>query len=72
MPEQVPFSFDRRTGEDRRKAYTEGYFLAGAIERRNGNERRHLNERREGWIRISKWSSIRKDFLIGDLHLDDE
>ena len=72
MPEQVPFSFDRRTGEDRRKAYTEGYFLAGEIERRSGKERRQQNERRQNWIRISKWSSIRKEVLMADFYLDDE
>jgi hypothetical protein len=68
MSEQTHPSFDRRSGKDRREAYTEGYFFQGAIERRSGKEQRQQSERREGWIRITKWSSIRKDFLTGDFH----
>jgi hypothetical protein len=52
MAEQIHFSIDRRSGEDRRIAYTDGYFLQGGIERRNGKERRRQNERRRAWIRI--------------------
>jgi hypothetical protein len=72
MPEEIRFPFDRRSGEDRRKAYRVGYFLEGGIERRSGNERRHSHERRKAWIRISEWSSMRKDLLGADFRLDDE
>jgi len=72
MSERIRYSSDKRSGEDRRKVYTAGYFLEGGIERRSGNERREQNERRKGWIRISKWSSIRKEVLSVDFQLDDE
>jgi hypothetical protein len=66
-----PF-FDRRSGEDRRKAYTEGYFLAGGTERRSGKERRQPSERRKGWTKISKWTSIKRELLKPDFRLDDD
>jgi len=72
MPQEIRFPFDRRSGEDRRKAYRVGYFLEGGIERRGGNERRHQHERRKAWIRISEWSSMRKALLGADIRLDDE
>jgi hypothetical protein len=72
MPSHTRPSFDRRSGEDRRKAYTEGYFLAGGIERRSGKERRQPNERRKGWVRITKWSSIKKELLNADFQLSDD
>jgi len=54
---------DRRSGEERRKAYDLDYFLLkNGIERRSKLERRKSNERRSGWMRISKWYSI----FIGD------
>jgi len=48
MPTRIRSSFDRRSGVDRRKAYTVGYFLEGGTERRSGRERRCLEER-IGW-----------------------
>lgn len=72
MPQEIRSAFDRRSGEDGRKVYRIGYFLAGGIERRSGNERRHQHERRKGWIKISEWSSMRKDLLGPGLRLDDE
>ena len=53
--------FDRRSGQDRRKAYNIDYFLEGGIERRNsaGGERRDIEkDRRKDWIKISRWSSL--------------
>jgi hypothetical protein len=58
MPNRIRSSFDRRSGEDRRKAYTVGYFLEGGIERRSGRERRCMKERRKDWIEISLGSSV--------------
>ena len=49
---------DRRCGEDRRQAYDLDYFPGGGIERRSGRERRLNGERRNGWVRVSPWSSV--------------
>ena len=49
---------DRRSGEDRRKAYSLDYFLNGGIERRKGLERRGSEERRKDWKRVGKWYSV--------------
>jgi hypothetical protein len=53
--------FDRRSGQDRRKAYNIDYFLEGGVERRthpNGERRNHEKDRRKDWIKISRWSSL--------------
>jgi len=52
-----PF-FDRRSGDDRRKAHKLVYFAQGGIERRKGMEIRQKNERRDQYVRTNKWSSI--------------
>jgi hypothetical protein len=49
---------DRRSGDDRRNAYSLDYFLNGGIERRRGAERRRLPERRADWKRVGKWYSV--------------
>ena len=49
---------DRRSGEDRRDVYLVDYFAAGGPERRKRRERRRMNERREGCVRVSRWSSV--------------
>ena len=49
---------DRRSGEDRRKAYSLDYFLNGGIERRKGVERRKNGERRADWRQVDKWYSV--------------
>lgn len=49
---------DRRSGEDRRKAYSLDYFLNGGLERRKGGERRKSGERRADWRRVDKWYSV--------------
>lgn len=59
MPEQIRFSYERRTGEDRRKVNTEGHYLPGGIEQRSGRERRCKNERRKAWINISPFLMTR-------------
>ena len=53
--------FDRRSGQDRRKAYNIDYFLKGGAERRNaasGDRRNQEQDRRREWIKISPWSSL--------------
>jgi len=52
-----PF-FDRRSGEDRRRAYDLDYFEQGGTERRKPDERRTKGERRDPCIKISEWSSV--------------
>ena len=49
---------DRRSGEDRRRAYDLDYFSNGGVERRNWKEQRSNVERRVDWTRVSKWSSV--------------
>jgi hypothetical protein len=65
MSDQIRFSFDRRSGEDRRKAHTDGYFLERGIERRTGKDRRHQKERRKAWIRISPFL-MKRSMAIDD------
>ena len=50
---------DRRSGEDRRQVYDSDYFLNGGMDRRKGKDRRQKGERRDGYIRVSKCSSVR-------------
>ena len=52
---------DRRSGEDRRVAYDSDYFENGGMERRQVKDRRQRSERRDGCIRVSKWSSVCPD-----------
>ena len=52
---------DRRSGEDRRQVYDSDYFLNGGVDRRTGKDRRQQGERRDGYIRVTKWSSVRVD-----------
>ncbi len=60
---------DRRSGEERRRTYDLNYFLNGGLERRDpdgGDRRFRLDERRDGWVRISQWSSV----YVGDGQFD--
>jgi hypothetical protein len=52
---------DRRSGEDRRQVYDSDYFLNGGVDRRKGKDRRQQGERRDGYIRVTKWSSVRAE-----------
>jgi hypothetical protein len=52
-----PF-LDRRSGEDRRRAYDLDYFAEGGPERRKSDERRDGDERRDQCVRVAEWSSI--------------
>jgi hypothetical protein len=72
VSEEQRAGIDRRCGEDRRKAHDVDYFLNGGVERRSWKERRAPGEWREGWVRVSEWSSMfvgsmgsnRKELLI--------
>ena len=52
---------DRRSGDDKREVYDSIYFESGGIERRKGEDRRQQGERRDGYVRVSKWSSVSPD-----------
>ena len=47
---------ERRTGRERRRFLTLRRLRYSGVDRRR-RERRNPDERRQGWIRISKWSS---------------
>ncbi|MDA9981821.1 hypothetical protein N9H39_03610 [Gammaproteobacteria bacterium] len=54
---------DRRSGQDRRVAHDLFYFdRGGGLERRAQSDRRKLEERRESWVRITSWSSVKADW----------
>ena len=49
--------FDRRSGKDRRRSISLNRFFYKGPERRVLQVRRSQEERRNGWVRIDKWSS---------------
>ena len=49
---------DRRSGEERRKAYHLDYFSHGGTERRAEGDRRSSKERRKDCVKVSRWSSV--------------
>lgn len=61
MPQYERSKKDRRSGKDRRDAYSLDYFLEGGAERRRFVERRWRAEMRKGWVRVSQWRSKRVD-----------
>ena len=50
---------DRRSVTDRRKRLKRGRLFGHKPENRRSLQRRRQGERRSGWIRISKWSSVK-------------
>jgi hypothetical protein len=62
--------FDRRSGEDRRKAHDLDYLLKGGVERRHTPERRcqHV-ERRSDWIMLDRWRSIALGLITRAPHI---
>ena len=58
MSSVTRFIMDRRSGEDRRKAYSLDYFSNGGFERRSWKEQRSNLERRADWARVSEWTSV--------------
>jgi hypothetical protein len=60
---RVRLPFDRRSGADRRKTHRLRFLSKGGVERWTGKERRAKKERRQGWVRVGKWSSVRLDGL---------
>jgi len=50
---------ERRAGKDRRRIFSlHRFFYQGAEKRNAPYDRRSQKERRDGWVRISKWSSV--------------
>ena len=59
MPEVFRIFPDRRTGKDRRRFFClHRFFYKGPERRKALKDRRSQEERRDGWVRISKWSSV--------------
>ena len=50
-------NFDRRSGKDRRRNFSVYRLLFKGPDRRISQERRTQKERRDGWVRIDRWSS---------------
>jgi len=59
MPQSLRIIPERRTGKDRRRIFSLRRFFHKGLERRKAlHDRRLQEERRDGWVRISKWSSV--------------
>jgi hypothetical protein len=59
MPEVFRRFPERHTAKDRRKIFELHRFFYKAPERRKAlQDRRSREERRDGWVRINKWSSV--------------
>ena len=51
---------ERRSGKDRRKILSlHRFFHKGPERRKAAQDRRSQIERRDGWVRIDKWSSVK-------------
>jgi hypothetical protein len=59
MPQVLRIIPERRAGKDRRRIFSlHRFFYKGSERRKVPQDRRLLEERRDGWVRISKWSSV--------------
>ncbi len=64
MPQALRIIPERRTGKDRRRIFSlHRFFYKGPERRRALHDRRLQEERRDGWVRIDKWSSAKLDDL---------
>ena len=65
MPEVFRRFPERRSGKDRRKTFgLRRFFYKGPERRKARHDRRLQKERRNGWVRINKWSSVNLHDLI--------
>ena len=55
---------DRRSGKDRRRVLSLSRLGYKGSDRRALNERRSQFERRDGWVKVSKWSSVKMQDLM--------
>ena len=58
MTKKHRLPFDRRSGKDRRKIWTEEHFPFQGVEMRTGKERRSGKDRRKDWIGLPDFGSI--------------
>jgi hypothetical protein len=58
MPVIKRLASERRSGRDRRRFISMQRFSYNGPERRDAKDRRSRVERRDGWVRVSKWSSV--------------
>ena len=56
--------WDQRSGQDRRQVHLLSYFSNGGRENRSARERRSPEERRNGCIRVTRWSSVCVEALL--------
>ena len=49
---------ERRSGSDRRRLISIRRLFYNGTERRDTKDRRSRIERRDGWVRVGKWSSV--------------
>lgn len=54
---------DRRSGHERRRLISLKHFRFKNKNKRRVRDRRYGPERREGWVRLSRWSSINLSHL---------
>jgi hypothetical protein len=50
--------FDQRSGKNRRRKIKIDWLFYKGSEERRLKERRSQTERREGWVKVGKWSSV--------------
>lgn len=58
MPAIKRVSSERRSGKNRRRILSLHRFFFNGLEKRDLKDRRTNTERRDGWVRIGKWSSV--------------
>ena len=63
MPSIKRVITERRSGKDRRKIFSLHRFYYYGPDRRNLNDRRSQVERRDGWVRVGKWESVKMQDL---------
>ena len=63
MPTVKCVSTERQSGKDRRRIFCLHRFFYNGPERRVMKDRRSKTERRDGWVRIGKWESVKMQDL---------
>ena len=58
MPTTARATMERRSGKERRRIFSLHRFFYRGPERRDRRDRRSDEERRDGWVRVNKWSSV--------------
>ena len=71
MPAIKRVSSERRSGKNRRRIISIHRFFFNGFEKRDLKDRRTNTERRDGWVRIGKWSSVKMQDLKIAKYLQD-